>query len=325
MKLRVLVIASAVAVSQVGAAGAARAWEPRKPVEIWVTFGKGAHADIWAKEIISIIEKKQLSNVKFSVVNIPKGAGVEAFPKFGKLNGDNHKLMLVLPNVFTVPLYKRAVKFNLMEMTPIARMGSETLAIWIKTKFKDIKTISALVEYARSKGSSFRIVGPPLGTPRAMLAQVMLALYGINGSYVGIRKIGSTARVLSEQDFEAAIYNPSEQLKLPDPGVVKPIAFLSHKRVKNFISVPTLPETGMAVTYQASRVVIGPRAMSNAARDYYTQLFEKVFNSNEWQARRKREGHIDGFLAGADLNQFLLRRVQMHERWKMAVDALLEN
>lgn len=324
MRMRALVIAGALAMTQVGAAGAVGAWEPTKPVEIWVTFGKGAHADIWAKEIISIIRKKNLSNASFNVVNIPKGVGVEAFPKFDKLTGDDHKLMLVLPNVFTVPLYKKAVKFNLMEMTPIARMGSETLAIWTKTKFKDIKTISSLVNYARSKGSNFRIVGPPLGTPRAMLAEVMLALYGINGSYVGIPKIGSTARVLSEQDFEAAIYNPSEQLKLPDPSVVKPIAFLSHKRVKNFISVPTLPETGMAVTYQASRVFIGPRAMSPGAREYYTRLLESVFNSDEWQARRKREGHIDGFLAGDDLNQFLLRRVQIHERWKMAVDAILE-
>ena len=91
--------------SMLTAQAAEPAWRPVKPVEIWVTFGKGAHADIWARQIISIIENNQLSSVPFKVVNIPKGAGVEAFPRFGKLENEEHKLMLALPNIYTVPLF----------------------------------------------------------------------------------------------------------------------------------------------------------------------------------------------------------------------------
>ena len=299
------------------------AWRPTQPIEIWVTFGKGAHADIWAKDIISIIEKNNLSSVPFKVVNIPKGAGLEAFPKFGKLDRDDHKLMLVLPNVFTVPLFRPSVKFDLRTMTPIARMGSETLAIWIKSEKRDVKSIQDLTKAARAKGRDFKIVGPPKGTPRAMLAQMFMALYAIDGTYIGIRRIGSTARKLAEDDFDAAIYNPSEQFKLSDPGVVKPIAFFANKRAKHFLRTPTLPETGLPLTYQASRVIIGPRGMSKAARDYYIALFRKVYESREWQKIRTDNGHLDGFLANQGLRDFLLARIAKHERWKMAVEVLL--
>jgi putative tricarboxylic transport membrane protein len=297
-------------------------WRPTKPVEIWVTFGKGAHADIWARDFISIIEANRLADTTFQVVNIPRGAGVEAFPKFGKIEGDDHKLMLVLPNVFTVPLYRKGVEFDLASMTPIARMGAETLAIWVKSEQRDVQNIAQLVKLARAKGKNFRMAGPPLGTPRAMLAEMVMALYGIDGTYVGIKRIGNTARVLAEQDFDATIHNPSELVKLKDPASIKPIAFLSEKRFKNYLNVPTLPETGMAITYQASRVIIGPRGMSAPARAYYTELFRKVFESPQWQKIRKEKGHIDGFLSGQPLEEFLITRINKHVRWKMAVELL---
>ena len=63
--------------------------------------------------------------------------------------------------------------------------------------------------------------------------------------------------------------------------------------------------------------------MSDGARDYYTALFRKVYETQEWQKIRKDNGHLDGFLANQGLRDFLEARIAKHERWKMAVEVLL--
>ena len=298
-------------------------WRPSKPVELWVTFGKGAHADIWAKRISSLVAKYRLSPVPFQVVNIPTGAGVVAFPKFQKLIGADHTLMLVLPNVFTIPLFRKNVSFDIRKMTPIAMMGEEPLALWVKSNRDDIRSINDFVEVARKMGRKFRMTGPPLGTPRAMLVEMIASLYGLDLSYDGIRKIGSTARRLAQKDYDATIHNPSELADLPEPQAIRPIAILAHKRIMGeYLTVPTLRETGMAITYSPSRTVIGPPGMPEAARLYYSRLFRKVFATREWQDMRKKKGHVGNFMTGAKLASYLSERAVKHVRWKMAIEQL---
>ncbi len=295
------------------------AWKPSKPVEIWVTFGKGAHADIWAHEIIALIEKHRLAPVPFRVVNMPKGIGAEAFPKFAQRTGDDHTLMLVLPNVYTVPLYNN-VAFDLGTMTPIAGMGYEPLALWVKSSRKDIRNLNDLLKVATASGRSFKVVGPPVGTPRAMLAQMIIKLYDLDVTYVGIKRIGNTAKVLAEQDFDVGIYNPVEQTKLADPGANRPIVFFSGSRNPRYLQLPTFRETGMEITYRPGRVVIGPPGMSAGARDFYANMMKRVYDSPEWQATREAKQHAGDFLSGEKLSEFLAYRIEKHKRWKMTIE-----
>lgn len=104
-------------------------WQPTKPVELWVTFGKGSHADLWAREVVSIIEEHDFSPVPINIMNIPEEVGVETFPKFQARSADNHTLMLILPNVYTAPIFKPEIGFDVMGTTPIANMGEETLGL----------------------------------------------------------------------------------------------------------------------------------------------------------------------------------------------------
>jgi len=298
------------------------AWQPKKPVQIWVTFGRGAHADLWARKITSLIAKHNLSPVAFQVVNIPTGAGVVAFPKFGKLVREDHTLMLVLPNVFTIPLFKKNVPFDIEKMTPIAMMGEEPLALWVKSDRAEIRTIGDLVRVARARGKKFKMTGPPLGTPRAMLVEMIASMYDLDITYIGVRRIGSTAKLLAKENFDATIHNPSEQVALTDPYVNRPIAILSTGRLREFLTIPTLRETGMAITYNPSRTVIGPPKMTEGARLFYSALFQKVFETPEWQKIRKDRGHIGKFLTGAELASYLSRRAVKHVRWKMAIEQL---
>lgn len=301
------------------------AWQPAKPVEIWVTFGKGAHADLWAREVTKIIEKYNFAPVPFNVVNIPKGVGVEAFPKFQARANDDHTLMLILPNVYTIPIFKPEINFDVMKTTPIANMGEETLGLWVNANHKDIKTIDDLVRVARAKGPDFKFVGPPLGTPRALLSEMIIALYGLDATYVGIKKIGSTARALTEKGYDAAIFNPAEQLALKDQSSNRIIAVLSQDRLGDMNHIPSIRETGMDIVYSPSRIIIGPPGMPSEASDYYAELILKVFQTPEWRSIRQAKGHVGDYARGVEVANFMNKLVQKHKRWKMAVEVLRGN
>ena len=299
----------------------ANAWTPTKPVEFWVTFGQNAHADIWAREVSRLVDKYQLSPVPFEVVNVPKGVGVEAFPKFAARAGDDHTIMLILPNVFTVPLFKD-VPFDVSQMTSIAGMGEEPLALWVKSSNEEVNTIADLVAQARAKGKDFVFAGPPLGTPRALLCEMVIELYGLKATYRGIPKIGSTAKYLAENDIDAAIHNPAEQGKIDNPDAIKPIAILSERRIPAYVQLPTLNENGMPIIYVPSRTVIGPPGMSDDARTFYENVIRQVFETPEWQALREEKGHIGEYLDSANLSQYLIERMAKHERWKVTIEEL---
>lgn len=299
-------------------------WLPSKPIEIWVASGKGTYPDVWAKDIVSIIEQQRLSPVPFKVVNVPKGNGKEALPIFGSLKNEDHKLMFVLSDVLALPLFQPNIANTLNHVTPIARIGSEALAIWVKSQESTMSTIGQLTRTARQKGRAFTMAGPPQGTSRAMLARMFMALHAIDGTYVGIKRIGSTARALAEKDFDAAIYAPSEQLKLSNPDLVKPVAFFTDKRAKNFSHVPTLSEKGVPLIYEASRIIIGPPDMKRSVQEYYVKLLQIVCNTPEWQKIRGNGDHLDGFLAGQDLQNFIVQVRNKHSRWKMALEVLMQ-
>lgn len=328
MKLRAIlnvmlaVVVSLAACIEPLAAQVTDGWQPSKPVELWVTFGPGAQADIAARKIASIIERNGLSPVPFTVVNVPGGVGIEAFPKFMARQGDDHTLMLMLPNAFTVPLSNPEIKLNVDELTPIGSMGEEPVALWVNGDQTEINMLGDFLIQAHAKGKTFRMVGPLAGTPRAMIAEMIITMYGLDITYEGRAKVGSTAKILAEKSADATIHNPSEEAAASTGARNRPIAIISESRLSEYLDVPTLRETGMEISYNATRSLVGPPGMSEAAQRFYTDVFREVFEDSEWQSFRKTNGLVGKFLAGADLVAYLRRTAEKHARWQMAIEAM---
>jgi tripartite-type tricarboxylate transporter receptor subunit TctC len=318
-------LAALLAVTSPGASQPAPApvpFEPSKPVELVVTFGKGSQADLAARLMADVAARSGLLPVPITVVNLPAGAGLEAFNAFQERRGDDHALMLLLPNAFTLPLANPAVKLDISALSPVAGMGEEPLALWVSAARTDINTIDDLVADARKRGRDFKIAGPALGTPRAFLAEILMAAYSLPVTYEPQQGLGSTAKLLAERKADATLHNPSEQSAIEPKGVNKPVAFLANARLKEYPITPTFRETGMELTYLAMRSVVGAPGMSPEAQQRYAAVFKAVFDSPEWQAYRARNGMIGRFLTGQPLADYLERDRQRHVRWKMAIDIM---
>jgi putative tricarboxylic transport membrane protein len=84
--------------------GAHAAWEPSRTVEIIVPAGPGGGADQMARTVQGIISKHGLMKQSMVVINKSGGAGGEGFLDVKGANGNPHKLVITLSNLFTTPL-----------------------------------------------------------------------------------------------------------------------------------------------------------------------------------------------------------------------------
>ena len=78
--------------------------------------------------------------------------------------------------------------------------------------------------------------------------------------------------------------------------------------------IPTFEDLGHGtdMVYYMQRSVVAPGGMSDEARDFYVDLFEKVYRSDEWQKYLVSKGLIPGWLTGEKLQKYFLEEREKH-------------
>ena len=61
------------------------------------------------------------------------------------------------------------------------------------------------------------------------------------------------------------------------------------------------------------RSVVGAPGMSDEAQAYYRDVFQKVYNSDEWQEYMKKKSLRGEFLTGNELKEYWAREQAVHE------------
>ena len=74
-------------------------------------------------------------------------------------------------------------------------------------------------------------------------------------------------------------------------------------------------ELGINIEYYMQRSVNGPPGMSDEAVEFYTNLFQELFDSKEWQDFCTSDGlTCDKMIANADLGKFHADQYKAHEK-----------
>ena len=81
-----------------------------------------------------------------------------------------------------------------------------------------------------------------------------------------------------------------------------------------FPDVPTAKELGVDIVYYMQRSINGPPEMSADAQAFYIELFNKLYQSEEWQKFCTDEGlDCEQWVAGDDLAAFHETQLARHK------------
>ena len=313
MKFMKTVTASVLALA-VAAPAMAQDWQPRKPVEFIIMAGTGGGADQIARLLQGLIEKKGLSPRPFIPINKPGGSGAEALRYLQDKAGDDHTVMMTLNSFYTTPIIQEDLGVDVTQFTPIGLMAMDTFLLWVNTDRDDITDLDSYVAAVKGAGLDWKVGGTGSGQEDSVLTAMMEAAFDYEVTYIPFPGGGTVAKNLVGNQIDSTVNNPSEQMEFYRAGNSKPLVQFTGERMEAFPDTPTAKELGVDIEYYMQRSVNGPPGMSEEAIVWYTNLFQELFNSQEWQDFCTSDGlTCDNFLNGGDLGEFHATQVVAHK------------
>jgi tripartite-type tricarboxylate transporter receptor subunit TctC len=291
-------------------------WAPAKPVEFVVLAGPNGGSNKAVQLIIDIVKKHNLANISFTVVYKPANSGAEGFEYFLKAPDIDHTLVFSSTAFYVVPLRHPELGIDLSLFAPIAGMGVDTMILWVPGGRKDINTLADFANAVREKkaktGQDWVMSGFGEESTSRLLTNFLEANYEIKLKYLTTLSGGDSGKQVMEGQAESTINPPAPLNDAYKTGKLKPVVAFSEERQKEFANVPTMIETGVKFSLEPQRSISGPPGMSPEAREYYSRLFRKVFDTPEWQDYRVKSSLHGQFTSGPELLKSMLRELKMH-------------
>jgi len=313
MKLWKALTMSAAALAMSGTAALAE-WQPRKPVEFIIMAGTGGGADQIARLLQGLIQKKGLSPRPFIPINKPGGSGAEALSYMKGKEGDNHTLLVALNSFYTTPIIQDELEIDVTTFAPIGRMAMDTFLLWVNTDQADITALDSYIAAVKAKDGTWKVGGTGSGQEDSILTAMMEKELGYDVTYIPFPGGGTVAKNLVGNQIDSTVNNPSEQMEFWRAGNTKPLVQFNGERTAPFEDVPTAKELGADIEYYMQRSISGPAGMDPEAVAWYQNLFEELFNSQEWQDYCKSDGlTCDKWLSGDGLAEFHDKQLQRHK------------
>ncbi len=291
---------------------AAAAWKPKKPVEFIIMAGKGGGADKMARLMQTIIAKNNLSSKPFTPINKPGGSGAQSLIYLNQKTGDDHVVMVTLNSFYTTPLRNPGLDVDITTFTPVGRMAEDTFLLWVHSD-TDIKSVEDFVKAVKAKGGDWIMAGTGKGQEDQLLTSFLNSAYGLSMKYVPYKGGGRVAKELAGKNANSTVNNPSEQLGFWEAGKTRPLAAFTADRLDVFKDVPTFRELGKDYVYYMQRSVVGAPGMSAEAAAYYQDLFRKVYDSEEWQAYKKKKSLLGVLMTGSKLLDYWKKERAIHK------------
>ena len=294
-------------------ASPAIAWQPNKPIDFIIMAGKGGGADKMARLMQGIVEKESLAERPLVPVNKSGGSGAEALMAAKSASDPDHTIMVTLNSFYTTPLRQPGLEVDVLTFAPVARMAEDTFLLWVHAD-TGITTFEQWLDVAREQGSKWVMGGTGSNSEDNIITDFLNTNYGLSMKYIPYKGGGAVAKDVAGKQINSSVNNPSEAIGFWQSGDMVPLVAFTNERLPMFPEVPTLREKGGEFSYFMQRSVVGAPGMSDEARAYYTELFTKVYNSEDWQAYKSKKSLMGDLMSGEQLSDYWRDQRDNHEQ-----------
>ena len=294
-------------------ASPAIAWQPNKPIDFIIMAGKGGGADKMARLMQGIVEKESLAERPLVPVNKSGGSGAEALLAAKSASDLDHTIMVTLNSFYTTPLRQPGLEVDVLTFAPVARMAEDTFLLWVHAD-TGITTFEQWLDVAREQGSKWVMGGTGSNSEDNIITDFLNTNYGLSMKYIPYKGGGAVAKDVAGKQINSSVNNPSEAIGFWQSGDMVPLVAFTNERLPMFPKVPTLREKGGEFSYFMQRSVVGAPGMSEEARAYYTELFTKVYNSEDWQTYKSKKSLMGDLMSGDQLSDYWRDQRDNHEQ-----------
>jgi putative tricarboxylic transport membrane protein len=315
-------IAGAFTVAGFVASPICAAWEPTKPVEFVVPAGTGGGADQMARLLQGIVIKYNLMKEPMIIVNKSGGAGAEGFLDLKGSQGNPHKIIITLSNLFTTPM-ATGVPFNWKDMTPVAMLALDQFVLWVNADkpYQDAKSYIGAVKAGGP--NKFKMGGTGSKQEDQIITVGIEQATGTKFIYVPFKGGGDVAVQLVGGHIDSTVNNPIEAVAQWRAGKVRPLCVFDDHRMpykgkitetQSWNDIPTCKEAGVPTDYTMLRGIFMPPGVTKDQTQFYVSLLQKVAQTPEWKDYMEKGAFNQTFMTGPDYVKWLEGAEAMHRK-----------
>ena len=292
-------------------------WKPSKTIEFIVPAGTGGGADQMARMIQGIVQKHELADQPVVVINKSGGAGAEGFMDVKESDGNEHKIIITLSNLFTTPL-ATGVPFSWEDLTPVAMLALDNFVLWVNAD-SPYQTAQDYVGAVKAGADNqFKMAGTGSKQEDQIVTVALEQVTGKKFTYVPFKGGGDVAKQLVGGHIDSTVNNPIEQVSFWQAGNTRALCVFGAERMQTegaakWGDVPTCKEAGVDVEYQMLRGIFTSPGVSQEAVDYYVALFQKVRETPEWKEFMAKGAFSQSFKSGDEFKAWVANAAGLHK------------
>ena len=284
------ILARAIGVVLLAAAGLAQAAYPERPITMIVPWGAGGGTDATARIIASLLEKELGRPV--SVVNRTGGSGVVGHQAIASAPADGYTLGLITVEIAMMH-WAGLTQLKHSDFTAIGLVNSDPAGVSVRVDapYKSVKDLLAAV---KANPGKFKASGTGQGGIWHLALAGMLKDQGIDPAAVPWVPSQGAAPGLQDMvagGVEFVTCSIPEARALIDAGKVKALAIMDAKPPALYPDLPTLKkELGSDWEIAAWRVIAGPKGLPADVQKRLATALKKVHDSKEFRDFMSQRG-----------------------------------
>jgi len=276
---------------------------------IMAPAGPGGGWDQTARTMQEVMSAEGIGSAQ--VQNVPGAGGTVGLAQFVSSASGDPTQLIVGGYVMVGAILTNASPVTLADVTPIARLTGEAVAIVVPAA-SPIMDIAGLVEALKADPGAVSWAGGSAGGVDHITVGLLAKAAGVDPTkinYVAYSGGGeATAAILGNQ-VTAGISGLGEFLPQVQAGTMRLLAVSSGERLDG-VDAPTLKEAGFDVVVQNWRMVAAAPGLTDDQKAAVMADIDKLANSESWKAALATKGWANTYLAGADFEAQLAVEVE---------------
>jgi putative tricarboxylic transport membrane protein len=291
--------------------GSASSNYPKNNMTIIAPSGAGGGWDLTARAIAKTMNDTKLIDKSITVENKPGGGGAVYMAEYATKEVKNDYVLLVKSPPILINNNKAEGNspYGYKDTTPLAQLTRDYGAIVVKAD-SEFNTLKDVLEAIKNDPTSVTLAGGSAPGSMDHLVGVLPAFkYGIdpkNVKYVSYDGGGEAVAALLGGNADVIATDASAIGAYVKSGDVRVLAVSSSERLGGELTdVPTFQEEGIDAEFTIWRGLFGPKEMSDAAVDYWSDKLEEMVETDEWKAELEKNGWESEYRNSEDFTSYL--------------------
>ena len=243
-----------------------------------------------------------------SYENMSGGGGGKAIAHLIETADQKHDTLMVNSTPIVIRSLSKVFPQSFRDLTPIAATIGDFGAFVVKNDSKYTSFTQVVADYQENP-RSVKIAG---GSARGSMDHLVAAMaFKASGGdprkvrYVAYDAGGDAMAGLLSGETQLLSTGFSEALALAEAGEVRILVMTGSERSDAAPEVPTLQELGYNATFVNWRGFFGAPGLSEEQKAEYVDVLKKMYETDEWENVRARNGWTEIFKPDAEFISFL--------------------